>query len=194
MAYPSELTLSERLRAGHVRRWHIVAVSREQTIADHMHRVGVITHAILETLGLLNWDSSLTLNAMEWARVHDLPEVTTGDIPTNGKALLKQHITADEMHALEANISRSWGELAMCVATDGECPLAGKIVKVADLVEAANYCGIFGVGDHARTVYHGLRSAAHQALQDLIEYDEDIRFHYAALHNLLGPIIDSRPA
>lgn len=188
------LSLEEKLRAGHVRRWHIVAVAREQTIAEHMYRVQLITEALLRTIGLFNWDRSLTLNAMEWARVHDLPEVKLGDTPSNGKHLLHENGGKAAMVAAERQIDADIADLHECVSADGECPLAGLIVKVADLAEAANFCGIYGVGDHARRVYHGLRAQTFDALEKLIGYEDFLEKNRYALVQLVTSITDSRPA
>lgn len=166
----ARLTIIEKLRAGHVRRWHIVAVAREQTLADHMYRVQLLTEEILKVIGLFDWNSSLTLNAMEWARTHDLPEVATGDIPTCGKALLDQH----ELHHAEASVDEDWAALAACVGADplepGDCTLAGLIVKLADLVEAADYCHQFGVGSHARSVGYTLNTQALAAVDPILAH------------------------
>jgi len=156
------------MRAGHVRRWHIVATSREQTIAEHMYRVGLITEELLRVLGLLDWGNSITLNAMEWARVHDLHEVVTGDMPSNAKRMLGEggrQLLDRTAHAVDQSIS----DLAFCVSPDGECPLAGYIVKVADLAEACGWIRDFGVGAHARQVYDGLRQALSRAIADLFK-------------------------
>lgn len=173
------MNLTEKLRSGHVRRWHIVAVAREQTVADHMHRVGVITEEILRLLGYFSWNSNLTLNAMRWAAIHDRPEFKLGDIPTPGKELLRESVAsvfntngfdviADAELSLESN-DPEYGQLAECVGPQGSCPLAGDIVKYADILEAMNYVGIFGCGSHAREVWGGLQHAALQAWTRIVE-------------------------
>lgn len=192
MASHSKLTIEQKLRAGHVRRWHIVAVSREQTIADHQYRVALITEEILRVLGLFNWKNSVTLAAMEWARVHDLPEVVLGDIPTNGKAAYRENGGAIALIEAEKAIDYDIALLHESVHNADEQLLAGLIVKVADLAEAANYCGIFGVGDHAKAVWNGLRTETLRALEVLINYEDWIMERDRALTDLIGPIINSR--
>lgn len=156
------LWMSEILRAGHVRRWHIVAMAREQTVADHMWRVQAITFQILKTIGHGTVDSNLFVNAMEWARIHDLPEVVIGDMPTNAKKGLAAFSDLDgnggpnPMVSLERKLDDHWRMVHDTVCQESVCPEAGDIVKVADLAEACNYCKIFGLGDHARTVHMAL--------------------------------------
>lgn len=158
------MDLQQKLRAGHVRRWHIVAVAREQTVAEHMHRVAVLAEHILRILGKFDWDSNLTLNVMRWASIHDRVESLTGDVPTPTKddirAVIHGHGVGDVFDQAFAKYDEEAEELRACIAEDGECPLAGRIVKYADLLEAMNYAGIFGCGSHAREAWIGLRYAA----------------------------------
>ena len=137
------MTLEQKLRSGHVRRWHIVAVSREQTIADHMHRVGILTEEILTILGRFSWESSLTLNAMRWAAIHDRHEFLLGDLPTPGKAAIRASEDwdapagkGDGITDAAAKIDPEAEDLRQCVEEGGACPLAGRIVALADYFDA----------------------------------------------------------
>jgi hypothetical protein len=85
-------------------------------------------------------------------------------------------------------------ELDECVHHPDGCPIAGLVVKVADLAEATNYCGIFGLGDHATQVYRSLRALTYNALGDLLDYEDSMKQHYGPLHNLIRPLLDVRPA
>lgn len=166
------MTLEQKLRSGHVRRWHIVAVSREQTVADHMHRVGVIAEEILRILGLFDWNFNITLNVMRWAAIHDRHEYLLGDLPTPGKDAIRYHGThecPDPVGSASARIDPEAEELRECIEEGGDMPLAGRIVKYADLLEAMNYVGIFGCGSHAREVWAGLQQAALQAATKIID-------------------------
>lgn len=169
------MTLEQKLRSGHVRRWHIVAVSREQTIADHMHRVGVIAEEILRILGLFDWNYNITLNVMRWAAIHDRHEFLMGDLPTPTKEAIRIQLVntygEDVFERAAADIDPEAEELRACIAEDGDMPLAGRIVKLADLLEAMNYVGIFGCGSHAREVWAGLQQAALQATAKIIDGD-----------------------
>lgn len=171
------LTLTEKLRAGHVRRWHIVALSREQTVADHMHRVGVIAEEILTLLGLFSWDNNLTLNVMRWCAIHDRHEVKIGDIPTPGKVLMRmqQSEGRDVEYDASCALDEEFGELSQCMGPAGECSLGGLVVKLADLLEAMNYLGIFGCGLHAMQVWGGLRDDCTRAVSQLIQHPGVVR-------------------
>ena len=170
------MKLTEKLRSGHVRRWHIVAVSREQTIADHMYRVGVIAEEVLKVLGYFSWNNNLTLNVMRWAAIHDRHEFLLGDLPTPGKTAIRVELAGtygdDVINLAAARMDPEGEELRACVEAGGDCPLAGHVVKYADLLEAMNYVGIFGCGSHAREVWGGLQHAALQACATIIDHDQ----------------------
>lgn len=163
------MTLQQKLRAGHVRRWHIVAVAREQTVADHMHRVGVIAEEILRILGMFNWSDNLTLNVMRFAAIHDRHEFLLGDIPTPGKVLIADENKAPNNPIEDAacTLDPEYSELVECFA---QYPLAGMIVKYADILEALNYVGIWGFGSHARQVWSEMAVLAVQACATLVDH------------------------
>src|SRR4051812_7836410 len=77
-----ELTLEERLRCSHVKRWQIVRVAREQNEAEHLYQVRVLTLAFAGVVGFTDQDLLL---AERWALEHDVPEVITGDLNTKFK-------------------------------------------------------------------------------------------------------------
>lgn len=188
------MDLKQKMRAGHVRRWHIVAVSREQTVAEHMHRVGVIAEHILRSLGRFDWDSNLTLNTMRWAAIHDRVEAITGDVPTPTKDDIRSvcagRVDGDPFDRAFVAYDPEAEELRSCIAEDGECPLAGRIVKYADLLEAVNYIGTFGCGSHAREVWEGLRRAALAAASRVVDSLpwEESEAHAGAVFGLVSEL------
>lgn len=182
------LTLKQKLRAGHVRRWHIVAMAREQTIAEHMYRVQLITEAFLRALGLFDWNNNITLNAMEWARVHDLPEVVTGDTPSSSKRLYRDSMRAhgvelDAMLSVEKLADADIDELRECVTYD--CILAGDIVKLADMCEAINWLRDVGIGEHAKTACEGLVHETWLHLDRMIGCHAQVAVEYRALKEII---------
>ena len=70
-------TLEKLFKLGHVPRWAIVDMSKEQSVAEHTFRTAAIYHFIADRLGLETpWWKILT---------HDIDEAETGDIPSNFK-------------------------------------------------------------------------------------------------------------
>ena len=66
----SEKVLPSLLRAGLVKRWHVEGLPISQTTAEHSWGVAVILYL-----------SGAPRNVVGWALLHDMPEVSTGDMP-----------------------------------------------------------------------------------------------------------------
>lgn len=152
----AEFSLYQLMRTGHVKRWQIVRTAREQTIAEHMYRVWLITDRIC---GKLKAPDALTIRAVTWALVHDIPEVITGDIATPMKAAMREAVPDnDPIKRIELSLSddyrRIWSESKLWVSPDW--PTAYELVKLADLLEARMFLGCEMLGNHAKEVYDGL--------------------------------------
>lgn len=142
----AKLTLEEKLRTGAVRRWHIVPMAREQTIAEHAYRVTLIAEEILRVCGRFDWNSNYTLNVMRLAFIHDQHEVKTGDIPSPAKLKLQEVAGFDVVAAVERKIDGEYAELAAL-------PGCVEIVALADTLEAMDHLGLYGAGPRAREVW-----------------------------------------
>jgi len=126
------LTLKQILRASHVRRWNIVATSRDQSVAEHSFNVCMIARALCKRL---NMDDDKIIKA---ALEHDLDEVVFGDIPSPMKAkLMKDGIDVNKY------VGNEMRELDM---------LQQKVLKTADLLDAYLFLKDHGVGSHATDV------------------------------------------
>lgn len=180
------MAMDRKLRTGHVTRWHIVATSRQQTVADHQYRVMVVAEEILRLLGMYDWDSDVTLCTMRLAFIHDRHEVLLGDIPTPGKVALREATreamwgamwgaapcTAidipDVVGRAEANADPEFEELANACAHGEPLEVAGAIVKMADLLESIEWLATFGVGSHSMAVLAGLVAGVHAARDRMV--------------------------
>ena len=149
------LTTAEQLRACHVRRWHIVQTSREQTLAEHSYAVAVIAGTVAARIrwaGLMHDSNQLRL--VQWALSHDMIEVRTGDMPTPFKRALEQVAGAGVVERAEDVVDRDMaGAYRKIRGTEVEM-----IVKLADQIEAIYFLQDNGVGAHARQVLDGLRA------------------------------------
>ena len=148
------MDIHAKLRQGHVRRWHTVAVAREQTVSDHCHRVGVIAEEVLKTLG--DPLTALVDHCTQWAAIHDRHEVITGDLPPHAKAAAGTEFAfyekaADPEAAAFLHPFGDWARAAIQT-----------VVGLADVVEAANYLVFFGIGPHAEEVRKELAEEAHR--------------------------------
>lgn len=148
-------TLEQKMRTGHVKRWQIVRVAREQTIAEHMYRV---YHIAVDIAGSLALTTGQMLNVQSWALLHDMPEVVTGDIATPTKRAMRQAIPdQDPLRHIELSLDDGYREL--CTGLKESDPLVLDVVKLADLIEAINFLMVEGMGNHAAEVEVGLREA-----------------------------------
>lgn len=149
------LTVYEQLRACHVRRWHIVQTSREQTLAEHSFAVAVIAGSLAAAMrwnGLLQESGKLKL--LQWALAHDIIEVRTGDMPTPFKRDLEaiggKGIVEKAEDRVDADTMAAYRQIR---GTEVET-----IVKLADQIEAIFFLQDNGVGAHAKQVLDGLRA------------------------------------
>lgn len=147
------LTLAEQLRAAHVRRWHIVQVHREQTLAEHLFCVAAIAGSLAQRIawhGIMHHSQRLEL--LNWALWHDIMEVRTGDIPTPFKRALVEANGPRTIEKAEEMIDTSVHGMNRAVK-DTEIEM---IVKLADSIEAINFLSQNGAGAHASQVLDGL--------------------------------------
>lgn len=149
------LSLEQKLRTGHVKRWQIVRVAREQTIAEHMYRVYHIATEIALALGL---SGGQIYRIRDWALLHDLPEVVTGDIATPTKRAMRKAIPdQDPVRHIELSLDQEYTDLYLGLKDSDQLVL--DVVKLADMMEAINFLIVEGMGTHAEEVEMGLRVA-----------------------------------
>ena len=135
-----ELSVNERLRASHVKRWHIVNTIRTQNVAEHSFNVAIIAdelqHRLIEAFGTDILPPVYHRDRMLWERdvlmialTHDLDEVFTGDIPASVKP------------------RKEWQPVN--IRTDLTASL---VVKIADIVEMYDFITEHYVGRHGKKV------------------------------------------
>jgi 5'-deoxynucleotidase YfbR-like HD superfamily hydrolase len=132
----------ERLRASHISRWGIVKTTYPQNIAEHMWRVWLLCR---------DWGAAAAMpehcvrQACDFALVHDLAEIRTGDAPT-------PHKTPELKRLLEGIEEQIVPEVtAMDRSLSAE---ARELWKFCDTAEAVLFLKINGLGAHAYDVQH----------------------------------------
>lgn len=143
------MTLAQRLRAAHVKRWQIVRVLRDQSVAEHSYLVALLATEIASTIGHTMTDSE-ELALLRWALYHDEIEIITGDLNT----VIKKFINGrhpGSIDDIERAICSRYSKLK-----ESTPALLRDIVKLADLLEAASFVGVEGVGVHAMEVHRGV--------------------------------------
>jgi len=127
-----DFSLTEVMRLSNIKRWGIIEMSREQSVAEHSYNVAMISMAIYKNL---EFDSPINESQLIcWALYHDLPELYTGDIPTPVKKYLDLDSFDNEVLPLYAGIKQLHRDSVI-----------DQIVKAADYIEAIQFAEKFCV-------------------------------------------------
>lgn len=157
----TRLTAYDQLRACHVRRWHIVQVRREQTLAEHSFAVAVIAGSLANKMRFdALADPRVALELLLTSLTHDLPEVKTGDTPTPFKRALEAVSYPGVVEKAEAHLG-----LVPDPDSRSVSPECAMIVKLADLIEAVFFLRDNAIGRHAYKVLSGIQSNLEQEVQ-----------------------------
>lgn len=182
-----EFTLAERMRTAHVNRWQIVRTARQQTLAEHLYLVRVLTVAFCRAAHLSEVETQL---AEQWALEHDVPEVKTGDINTPIKDAVRRAVPeGDPIKTIELSMSSSYADLYNRVKTDW--PHLRQIVKLADIVEAISFITIEGLGAHAREAERGLRADYVKLYGTLVSSNDRYTHIWPAINEVVKQYLDN---
>lgn len=132
------MQINDLMRVSHVKRWQIVRVGREQTLAEHLYRVFLLVREFGPLVGLTPEEQK---DAEELALVHDLPEIHTGDIASPVKSHLPSLLGIEDSFCSQYAKAR-----CSCSAKSRQ------LVKLCDLIEAAVFLEVEGIGLHAENV------------------------------------------
>lgn len=142
------IALHDILRAGTVKRFHIVNTTRVQTLAEHQYGVAVLA---CEIAGRLGWEDAAVARLALLSIIHDAGETRTGDVPTPTKARLRD-ATGSVADAVFAQF-----DPVVHVGHEEKC-----VMKCADYLESMIFLMEHKVGRHADVVMddiltHGFR-------------------------------------
>lgn len=133
------LCLRHKLRACHVKRWHIVECTKIQTVAEHSFNVALLTEEICK---LVDADQHTKSAAINYAIHHDIPEVVLGDLPTSVKSVFGDDAICEVEKVAEVLDPQS----------NIDSYEVHRVVKLADLLDSVIFLAQHGVGTHARKV------------------------------------------
>lgn len=121
-----DFSFEEVMKLQSIKRWGIIDMIRDQTVAEHSYNVTMICLMIINRIPMSSRHNNLKENIIDWALVHDLPEIVTGDIPTPFKKLVLSCVDQyeNQMFMGFSSIKKSLS------------PLEKSITKIADLIDA----------------------------------------------------------
>ena len=167
------LTFRDKLRSRNVDRWHTVATTVKQNIAEHSHCLGIIAEELLTRLYTGKGKGSLEerYTLLKYAQIHDLPEIITGDMSSVFKRLLRENVTGFDafMDAIELQMLPELQEINQ---TFSNYPHLKVICKAADLLEAHSYFLVAKGADeqHNAVIFEKL----HKYLLEAVNKGKDI--------------------
>jgi hypothetical protein len=136
LAYPPEFhALETVMRVQAVKRWHMLEVTRVQTLAEHSCNVALLAGLIARTAPHSFFDAWTKVAYA--ALVHDVPESFTGDAPShtkryiNGLSELEDEITPSAMKTMVS-------------------PNTEILIKMCDLADGIRFIRLHGVDLTAR--------------------------------------------
>lgn len=154
------MNIQDIYRAHHVDRWQIVNVSRTQSLAEHSFNVAMLAREIATRMKML----SIVADVVDWALIHDLPEIATGDIASPLKVYMR-NLGVDRVDKLESEISAEYRIAKNAVKNT----TIADIVKLADLIDGIRYLELYANKSciHARETLIGLRGKLQSKVADL---------------------------
>lgn len=135
-----DFSFKQVMKLSSIKRWAIIDMSREQSVAEHSYNVTMITMGILSVL-----DCNMIISAqckevaLKWAMCHDLTELVTGDFPSS----LKEHFGKD-ISVMEKNCFPLHYYMKQ---EAGHYEIPYMVVKVADLMDAIQFAQRFCVDE-----------------------------------------------
>lgn len=177
-----KLRFYDFMRAGHVKRWHIVNTVRDQTVAEHQYLVTVIAMELFSKLGQywqadadqMESDNNMWLGLIAGALFSDTPEVRYGDFPSPAKKYIKAIGGED----LFAKLDRELIPHLPYVGGDVNDGLA-RIIKMADFIEATHWIMENKAGIHSEAVAKSNARAMAEAV---------VRFTQETATDWFGPV------
>jgi len=154
----ADFKFDQVMRMSSIKRWGIVEMSRQQSVAEHSFNVAIISDAICQKSSI---DPTETANIISWALAHDLPEVVTGDIPSTVK-----HRHFKLFKDIESEMFPVWYDLELGIHSNK----FHLVVKVADFIDAIQFAVRFCVDPRRENLIGALVAKCKIAIDAMEEH------------------------
>jgi 5'-deoxynucleotidase len=172
-----KITFAHMRRMGHIKRWHLVNTSRQQTLAEHSFMVAMIVARMMQKMG-----SVMTEPMWRHALFHDAAEIAMGDIPTPAKKLISGlAVTRAEQHVGRA--IRDEFPWAGTVAAEMVPVQFVAALECADVLEALMWISEHGIGEQAMIARDYVSSVLYERAEHWIKDVPDL---LAVVHEIMG--------
>jgi 5'-deoxynucleotidase YfbR-like HD superfamily hydrolase len=137
-----DFSFQEVMRLSSIKRWGIIEMSRQQSVAEHSFNVAVISHYLITEIQDVAISYAMHSQIMLLALTHDLTELVTGDLPTPMKQFVGKAI--DEMEQ---------SYFPKLIDFKGQTStLIQRIVKIADTIDAIQFAKKFCVDSRREAI------------------------------------------
>lgn len=130
----------------HVPRWSVLRRQANQSVVEHSWFVTMYALELVDITGWKRGGTDSLSRLMQYALVHDLDEIWTGDVPGPGKRLLVNGHAAVIKSALAERMRNILPQ--HYVSYTEHCPDIKALVRCADMIDAVLYlCDEFQLGN-----------------------------------------------
>lgn len=154
-AFPDDIGIEAAMRFASIRRWHMLDLTRVQTLAEHSANVALLAYVITITGPDMFFGPAAVVATH--ALLHDVGEVFTGDMPTPTKKNFRQ-----SMDELERSVTPKF----LIRNTEQHVRL---LIKVCDIADGIRFLLQHGGGAIHNHAISGLRSQLHQKFSQMAQ-------------------------
>lgn len=141
----SKLSASDLFKIQHIKRWHMVEVSRQQTVAEHSFNVAVISGKLSSHLNIPDSTRAAILTA---ALLHDAHEIAFGDFPTPSKQAIEEFFGFPLFGIVEKKFWANHG--GFTTPLWGPDQIVEYVVLLADAIDAFLFYSNYGPDPEVR--------------------------------------------
>jgi len=161
------------LGLGQIIRYNNRPKIKEENVAEHTFYV---SSTILKIAQMFNLPDEIKYKALEFAVVHDIPEIFVGDIPFDTKVnnpRLAEEVEKAEIRTLEINMPEYLESYKEFVQAEKDVTLPYLVTKLADTVSVLQYSNLeIELGNETpsmKSINEGAQGRVHNLLELLEE-------------------------